>query len=224
MNGTLFFPSLLMHTRSSFREIISEQDKLIIQQEDWIGTEEQGGYYLVGKILLTKAYRIEAIRSTLMAIMNPKRGMVIREIEDKRLLFKFNHLLDQNRVLEGRPWTFERNLIVLNLVELEENPRMVNLDWSPFHVHIHGLPMRHMTTPIARHIGNRLGIFVERAQGVYDSEGSTVRIRVEIDIRKCLNISSPSREHNRVSFSYERLPLFCYICGLLGHIARQCDK
>ncbi|KAL0336730.1 UNVERIFIED_CONTAM: hypothetical protein Sradi_4884900 [Sesamum radiatum] len=80
---------------------------------------------------------------------------------------------------------------------------------------------------IAWHIGNRLGKFIDKDHGNNNSWGSTMRIRAELDVCKllvrCLNLCSPTGESNRLMFSYERLPLFCYVCGILGHIAK-CDR
>ncbi|KAL0403746.1 UNVERIFIED_CONTAM: hypothetical protein Sradi_2015400 [Sesamum radiatum] len=175
--------------------IETEQEDLVIQQGDWAGTTEHGGYLLVGRILASKTYRVEVIRSTLTAVMNLKRGMDIREIEDNLLLFRFNHPLDRARVLEGRPWTFERNLIVLGMVGADDNPMMGNLDWCSFHVHKHGLPLRQMTIAIARHIGNQLGNFTDKDHGTTRSWGSTMQIRAELDVCRplvrCLKICSP---------------------------------
>ncbi|KAL0433223.1 UNVERIFIED_CONTAM: hypothetical protein Slati_2656600 [Sesamum latifolium] len=81
---------------------------------------------------------------------------------------------------------------------------------------------------MANFIGGRLGRIIEVPSPSQRSWGSDMRVRVALDIRKpllwFLNISSTSGEQLTVSVSYERLPLFCYICGMLGHIARQCEK
>ncbi|KAL0313074.1 UNVERIFIED_CONTAM: hypothetical protein Sradi_5706700 [Sesamum radiatum] len=114
----------------------AEQDGLLFQDREWLGTEEHEGYYLVGRILSSKAHRIEFIRSTLTSIMNPKKGMPVKDIGLGRLLFKFNHPLDRVGVLEGQPWTFERNLIVLGSVGADDNPATVALNWCPFFVYI----------------------------------------------------------------------------------------
>ncbi|CAN1744883.1 hypothetical protein LINPERHAP1_LOCUS2262 [Linum perenne] len=53
-----------------------------------------------------------------------------------------------------------------------------------------------------------------------------MRIRVKLDVRRSLKrekvIRKPSKEL-KVTFKYERLPTFCYICGRIGHIDRFCE-
>ncbi|CAN1790697.1 hypothetical protein LINPERHAP1_LOCUS18918 [Linum perenne] len=50
-----------------------------------------------------------------------------------------------------------------------------------------------------------------------------MRIRVKLDVRKSLKrgevIRKPSKEL-KVTFKYERLPTFCFICGRISHIDR----
>ncbi|KAL0313073.1 UNVERIFIED_CONTAM: hypothetical protein Sradi_5706600 [Sesamum radiatum] len=54
-----------------------------------------------------------------------------------------------------------------------------------------------------------------------------MRIRVVVDVRKplfrCLKVGSLGGASLTVTFTYERLPFFCYTCGILGHIARYCE-
>ncbi|KAL0410891.1 UNVERIFIED_CONTAM: hypothetical protein Slati_3678800 [Sesamum latifolium] len=161
-----------------------EEDRLIIPHGIWDGKTERDGYYVVGRLLSQKSYRIEYVRSTLAAIISPLRGMEIMEIGDKRLLFKFNHILDRNRVMEGCPWTFERHLLVLRPVEEDDNPQTVELNWSPFYVHIHGLRLQ--TKAMADIIGGRIGRIVEDPVKSQRSWGTKMRVRVEMDIRKPL--------------------------------------
>ena len=41
-------------------------------------------------------------------------------------------------------------------------------------------------------------------------------------LRKGGNIVNPDGEKFWVSFKYERLPTFCFLCGILGHDERHC--
>ncbi|KAL0345439.1 UNVERIFIED_CONTAM: hypothetical protein Sradi_4375200 [Sesamum radiatum] len=165
----------------------AEQDSLIIQGGEGSRVEEQEGYYVVGRLLSAKSYRTEFIRSTLLSVMNPEKGMTIRDIGNGRLLFKFQHPLDCSRMVEGQPWTFERYLIVLRRVEADKNPETIELNWCPFRVHIHGLPLRRMTAAIAVQIGNRVGRGAEIIRDSNGTGGASMRIKVEIDVRKPSN-------------------------------------
>ena len=53
-----------------------------------------------------------------------------------------------------------------------------------------------------------------------------LRIRVDLPIEKPLrrggNVVNKSGEKFWITFRYERLPTFCYLCGLLGHDDKHC--
>ena len=53
-----------------------------------------------------------------------------------------------------------------------------------------------------------------------------MRIRVSIDVRKPLKrrmrLKKSGGDWVWIDFKYERLQVFCFICGLLGHTERQC--
>ena len=55
-----------------------------------------------------------------------------------------------------------------------------------------------------------------------------MRIRVDIPLdkplRRCGVIASPKGEIYRVYFRYERLPVFCFSCGIMGHDERHCQS
>ncbi|KAK4421869.1 hypothetical protein Salat_2137500 [Sesamum alatum] len=84
-------------------------------------------------------------------------------------------------------------------------------------------PWVKMTIDVATTIGNRLGhtgdVDQDKNGAVW---GSSVRIRASIDITKplkrALKIRIIFRDEQLVTFTYERLPNFCYLCGYLNHI------
>ncbi|KAK4417244.1 hypothetical protein Salat_2550000 [Sesamum alatum] len=104
---------------------------------------------------------------------------------------------DLRRVLDLRPWVFDKNLLILQTLSQSEDPLSVNLDWCPFFVHIHNLP--------------------------YGQRTLEVNINVTLPLKQALRFCSESGEESVVRFSYKRLPNFCYLCGKLGHISRFCD-
>ncbi|KAL0367530.1 UNVERIFIED_CONTAM: hypothetical protein Sradi_3643100 [Sesamum radiatum] len=150
------------------------------------------------------------------------QGMEVRMLSN-RFLLRFNHYLDWDKVLGGCPWTIDRNLVILNVVSAEENPLSLDLNWYQFYVHIHDLPIRMMTQVVVKYIGNHLGKFINYNNMV--SWGASVRIRVLLDMRMLLKrfliVQAPAEELT-MSFTYERLSNFCYKCGILGDILRDC--
>ncbi|KAL0430277.1 UNVERIFIED_CONTAM: hypothetical protein Sradi_0653700 [Sesamum radiatum] len=57
--------------------------------------------------------------------------------------------------------------------------------------------------------------------------GSSMRIRVFVDVTKplkrVLKIRTTLGDEQLLSFTYERLPNFCYLCGCLGHLSKFCE-
>ncbi|CAN1752399.1 hypothetical protein LINPERHAP1_LOCUS4718 [Linum perenne] len=54
-----------------------------------------------------------------------------------------------------------------------------------------------------------------------------MRIRVMIDVTRTLKrgkkLRNPGQPWIMCKFKYERLPLFCYICGRISHLDRLCE-
>ncbi|KAL0431280.1 UNVERIFIED_CONTAM: hypothetical protein Sradi_0754000 [Sesamum radiatum] len=136
-----------------------------------------------------------------------------------------SHVIDRKRVVEGCPWSFDKNILILNEVGATENPMQVDLNWCEFYVHIHDLPLSKMNLEIATHVGIKIGRFI----GMEDDEagrawGASLRIRVALNVnnllRRALKLRTTGGDEQVVHFTYERLPNFCYLCGRMGHIAK----
>ena len=132
-------------------------------------------------------------------------------------MFKFSQEADKMKVLEGRPWSFDRFLIALSEFDCSIPFSQWDFTTFPFWIQIHDLPMICMTKAIGSKIRHLLGNLkaVDIAwEGV--EWGSVMRIRVSIDIQKplererSLNIAGKAHWAN---FKYENLPVFCFNYG-----------
>ncbi|KAL0456756.1 UNVERIFIED_CONTAM: hypothetical protein Slati_1014800 [Sesamum latifolium] len=194
----------------------------------WHAEHQTSGLFVMGRLVSNKSFHPEALHTTLKTAFNPGKGMEFKMIEGERFLVKFFHILDRNRVLDRCPWSYDKNLLVLAPVDAAEDPTAVDLTWCEFHIHIHGLSLRKMTKEVAAFIGNRLGKFKEvEADDNGEVWGSSVRIPVALDmtkaLKRALKIRTVMGDEHLISFTYERLPNFCYLCGCLGHQSRQCE-
>ncbi|KAK4387776.1 hypothetical protein Sango_2384200 [Sesamum angolense] len=220
-------------------EVIRLGSSLVLTEEEemgvvmpagvWHSDPEKAGFYTVGCLLSHKPYNAEAFKTVLRSSLNPAKGMEITFLEHNRFLLKFFHSVDRDRVLESGPWAFEKSLLVLAAVSDTDNPAEVDLTWCDFHIRIHGLPLGKMTTEIASFIAAKIGRLkdCDSSKGPL-SWGSFMRLRVAIDVTKplprVLKIRTVLGDEHTVTFTYKRLPNFCYLCGKLGHISKWCDS
>ncbi|KAL0307284.1 UNVERIFIED_CONTAM: hypothetical protein Sradi_6145700 [Sesamum radiatum] len=158
-------------------------------------------------------------------MLNPVKELEMRSLKGKRFMIQFNHIIDRNRALQGCPWSFKKNTLILSRVGVNENPMHVDLNWCEFFVHVPNLPLSKMTFDIASLIGNKIEHF--RNIEVADSgrvEGTSMPIRVALNVTQllfcALRICTALGETIVVSFSYEQLQNFYYLCGRSGHISK----
>ncbi|MBA0844640.1 hypothetical protein Goarm_023125, partial [Gossypium armourianum] len=131
-------------------------------------------------------------------------------------------------VLKGSPWTFNNHLLVLYKLELGEDPLQIPLVLTPFWVQIYNIPTGLFSDILAVQLGNFLGNFMEHdVSFLGKGNRNFMRIRVQIDIRRPLKRRkkiSFGGKCSYVNFKYERLSLFCFYCGRLGHNDSFCEE
>lgn len=91
----------------------------------------------------------------------------------------------KKKVLEMCPWSYNKQLILLQEFKGEQVPKEILLQWSPFWVQIHNLPLKCRTRETRHTIGSTLGevIKVDVAEiGV--QWGKCLRVRVKVDVTK----------------------------------------
>ena len=85
-----------------------------------------------------------------------------------------------------------------------------------------------MTEEVGKDLGSKLGKYIDSDRCSWLSEQAKfMRIRVDIPIDKPLrrggNVVNSDGDKFWVTFKYERLPNFCFLCGILGHDKKHCS-
>lgn len=110
-----------------------------------------------------------------------------------------------------------------------DNPRTMEINKLDFWVQLHGMNAGFMSHRVVVDVGNHLGKFVESDSnnfvGVWREY---LRVRTTIDLEKPLKrrmrLSKSGDIWTWVNFKYEGVPTFCFICGMVGHGEKFCEK
>lgn len=111
----------------------------------------------------------------------------------------------------------------------KDDPLQIELAFLPLWIQVHGLPTSFMLDGVAKHIGDRVGSFLESDPNNYNNPWRTImRIQVRLDVRKLLKkgvkLKLEGSSSSEVVLKYERLPSFCFVYSKLGHGERFCPK
>ena len=149
------------------------------------------------------------------------------DVGNNVLQFKFGSEYQLKWVEQNGPWNFDNNLLLLCRWRRGLSAANIKFTHSPFWVQIWGLPFELMSEEVGRELGNSIGRFIEMDRQARQSEQAKfIRIRVDLLLDKPLRregrVASVEGEKCWVSFRYERLPIFCFQCGKLGHNEKHC--
>ncbi|MCI13752.1 hypothetical protein A2U01_0034872, partial [Trifolium medium] len=143
-------------------------------------------------------------------------------------LFHFGHVLDMEAVLKGGPWSFDNNMLIVERVQLGMRIENIPLFHVELWVQVHKLPMGLMKEKFGIPLANYIGTFVE-----YDKNNNTsfwrdyMRLRVRVDVRQPLKKDTRVKDKNgewcTINFKYEKLGVFCFVCGIMGHSENKCE-
>lgn len=210
-------------------DITNEENKELVFEE---GIEDESNRFelcLVGRFLTEKNINVRAMKTKMADLWKPALGINIKDLKPRLFLFQFYHKDDLNWVKTNGPWTFDGALLVMNDIKAGEEPTKVALHEAEFWVHIHDLPVGYMTEVVGKQLGNFFGTFLQ-----YDTKSNSsiwrefMRLKIRIDVRRPLKrkkkICKKDKSEVMVNYKYEKLGEFCFICGLLSHTERFCQK
>ncbi|XP_042964598.1 uncharacterized protein LOC122298810 [Carya illinoinensis] len=187
------------------------------------------GKCLVVKLLTHRHYNREAFKHTMRRAWRPVRGIKFRDLNSSIMLIEFDDECDKDRVIRDGPWSFDKHLVLVKEVEGHQQVHQIQFTEASFLVRLHDLPFIARNEYMGSLLGSKIGkvIEVDIVKGEV-AWGEFLRVRVAMDISKPLLrgklVNIGLEKPVWIRFSYERLPNFCYCCGLLNHSHSECVK
>jgi hypothetical protein len=183
---------------------------------------------IIGKIITDKSIHIRSIQNGLESIWGSPSGLKVQEIEGKLLQFFMDKEEDQDRILNGNPWIFRNSWIIVKPWDRETNLTDLDFENVPVWVQLWGFPTHCKTKPMGASLGSLMGT-VEAAEFYeYPGKKIIIKVKVHINVHKPLtsgiHIGNPNDGNCWVDFRYEKLPLICFKCGLVGHEEKLCRR
>ena len=165
---------------------LSEEEEIpadiTIQEEE--GSTSKENFSLIGALISVRPFNYVALGRTMEKVWRPRKGMEFRKLGDNCMQFVFFLKKDYDRVLIGRPWSFDKFLLVVQEYNPETRPSEIGFEHSPFWIRVLDLPRATMIAKIGEMIGNAIGEcmevdFVEKGR----AKGLNMRIQVLINIK-----------------------------------------
>ena len=173
---------------------ILENMKLTTEEEEVIAIPDEGRkdeiesctQSLVGKFLTYKPFNKRAAQNTLKKAWGLEEGVQILEVGSNLFQFKFNMEFDLERVLQGGPWTFDNQALMLRRWQRGMTASNVKFETASLWVQIWGAPFDMVSPSVAERVGSRLGA-VEEVERKLKQEAQNLVMRVKV----ALPISKP---------------------------------
>ncbi|KAJ4845499.1 hypothetical protein Tsubulata_031214 [Turnera subulata] len=165
---------------------------------------------------------------TMKLVWKPTHDLEVSQLDSNLFVFQFLDWKDKERVLEQEPWNFDNQIVILSELKGHEQPSDLHLLHVPLWVRVYDVPFNLRKRRFVELLGEKVGSFLDLNEERGLTNGRFIRFRSAVDaespvLRRSVAQGADGKEV-WVYFKYERLPWFCFHCGRMGYVARDCPK
>ncbi|WCJ34873.1 nucleic acid binding zinc ion binding [Euphorbia peplus] len=184
---------------------------------------------LLGRFLTERSIRVDTMQNVMADLWEPRRGLCVEAIGPNLFRFDFFNQWERERAIKGGPYTFENQLLLVQKLEGDRVRGDEVFTKGDFWMYVYDLPSGFMSEHVAVTIGSYVGEFIEADANNFTGTYRTyMKIRVRMDVTRPLKrkmlLGVDEENMFWVNFKYERLPTFCFHCGLIGHADKFCER
>ena len=148
-------------------------------------TEEEATpeFVLAAKFLTKRDLNVEAIAKTFTPIWRMKNEFRVTKESDHVVLFTFDNQIDLERVLDTKPWSFDKHLMILHRYDKEVDVSEIDFNMVTFWIQVHDLPVHFRIRTVAEKI---CGLVDKNTEEGENMGNCFIRVRVKVNISKPL--------------------------------------
>ncbi|CAI9767814.1 unnamed protein product [Fraxinus pennsylvanica] len=205
-----------------------EKQEVEVGKEEILLSLEKSTQCIAFSVISDRKVNRGALKTTMLKAWQVERKAVIKDVGRNKFSIELKRVDDKKRIINGRPLSFDKQLICVQDCEKAISIKDISFNEEAFWIQCHDLPFAGMNQKTGNEIGSLLGkVLIVDMDSSGVSVGEFLRIKVLINISKpisrgrFLNIGGTK---HWIPFKYERLPNFCYHCGLFKHPVGWCEK
>jgi hypothetical protein len=219
-------------------ELSSMWGKFSLREEENVGVivdapeieplVKRGRTCIVGKLIADRIIPKEYYKAPSTRIWRPMGELLFNVIGENLFIAEFEYGEDKTRILEGRPWIFDGHLVSLANFDGLTPPKDLKFERESFWIRMYNLPLACMGKTTGEKIGASVGL-VEEVDVCEDAAGWGEYLRVKVSIGLSRPLARGRMLHLQgrstwVAFKFEKLPKFCYKCGVIEHGRTGCNE
>jgi len=214
--------------------LTAKEKEVLVLEDGEDSSSDVVNHAVIGKVLAPNSLPLQTIMAAMRPAWGNPKGLLARMMGDNLFIAEFESEMDKKRILDGSPWYIGRQAVGRQVVILKEfnydlRPSEVSFDDLAIWVNILNLPLALRDERWGLKLAGKIGEKVLKID--VDSQkralGKDLRARVLISLKDPLprgvSVFSSRRQRKEwYDVVYERLPFFCFSCGIIGNSEIEC--
>ncbi|XP_072950399.1 uncharacterized protein At4g02000-like [Typha angustifolia] len=183
---------------------------------------------MIEKLLSRISINAGGLKAALTKAWCPEGLMEFIEVGKNVFLVTFENEHDKRQVLGGSPWTFSRDLFVIDHFQPNQPVEKWTFSQCDFWVQLYGLPLEYLANSTAKKLANKTGSLSSIGALEDTKWAKFIRISIRVDMTnvlvESLLITLLNGSLVEVQVKYECLTCYCVFCGCINHELQECPQ